>query len=115
MADIDEKHIFIGDTGNTAMVTEEEKSTRTLPAQAAQRHMAQAGEVFCPFGFTYMGSATVHYYSKVIDGGENPEFSHACQVNLGNTIEGHADLGWKSLQAALMKAYGREEPRTNKK
>ena len=106
-----EKTVLVGTTGNTATVTEETRSTRSLEAQHGQRLMAQAGELYCPLGFRYLGSAAVHYYSKEIDGGENPSFVHVCQTNVSKVNENHADLGWKALQAALMRSYGRAEPR----
>lgn len=105
------KNIYLGEGGSTAEVVEEDKNPRTLNAQYAQTLIGQAGKLMAPIGIDHIGSATVHYYAKKIDSGEAPVYVVVCQTDVRRVNEGHADLGWKSLKNALMKAFGRPEPK----
>lgn len=72
----------------------------------AQSNLKLSGLAIAPFGMVYHGSAVVHYYKK---SGTN-DFAFATQlVGLQTIEEGQADVGWKELKKALMKAYGRED------
>ena len=109
------KEVFVGNTGNTAEVIEESRSPRTEHAKASRDLVRRAGEMHCPVGATYLGSASIHYFSIEGMTSMQPQFFVACQVDVGKVVEGHADIGWKQLQKALMQSYGRNEPKRRKK
>lgn len=104
------KKVLIGDTGNKAEVSEEERDASSLDAQHAKALITQAGKLFAPIGSIYLGSATCHYYESS-PGTFQRQFFVACQTDVSLVEEGHADLGWKQLKSALMSAYGRKEPK----
>jgi redox-regulated HSP33 family molecular chaperone len=105
------KKLVLGDDPRARTdVTEETKNPHSLEAKHAQELMARAGEMFKADGAKYLGSATVHYYEKPTLHGTDIMF--ACQCNVEKVAENIADLGWKSLRGALMKAVGRKEPKT---
>jgi hypothetical protein len=103
------KSVFIGNTGHTAEVTEEDRDTTTEEAKHVKKLVARAGKMLCPMGSEYLGSGAVHYYSKA--GVSGPQYFIACQTDINKVVEGHADMGWKQLKSAFMKAYGRTEPK----
>lgn len=107
------KVTVLGQIGkNRAEITEEEKSVTSERAIHAQSLLKQAGELFAPDGAKYLGSATIHYYSKEAVA-SNPQFFCGCQVNLTmDVVEQHADLGHRQLKSALMRSFGRAEPKT---
>lgn len=109
MAEI-KKKLFVGDTGNRATVFEEEKNANSEIGEQLRMMVGAAGQLLCPIDFEYAGSATVFYYKK--DGLQGPDFVTACSTDVKKVEEQFADLGWKNLKAALMKAYGRAEPKT---
>jgi len=100
---------LIGDSGFKAEVTEENKNPKSIEGQRAASLIKRAGSYLCPVGFTYKGFAVVHFFEK--QAVEGPEYSMACQTEVKEVNEGHADIGWKSLRSALMNAYGRSDPR----
>lgn len=104
------KKVFVGNTGNKAEVTEEDKPANSEMGDALRRIVGEAGQLMVPIGFDYIGSATVFYYKK--DGLVGPEFVTACSTDVKKVEEQFADMGWKNLKAALMKAFRRAEPRT---
>lgn len=97
--------------GNRAEVIEEDREVESERARYSMDLVQRAGEVFKPVGADYLGTAVIHYYS-LEHLATNPQFFVACQTALKNVAEHHADLGWKQLQSALMKVYGRKEPKT---
>lgn len=104
------KQVFVGNTGNTAEVTEEFRPAQTELSQHGRDLVRKAGELHCPTGAKLIGAAAVFYYSDqsfVL----RPQFFSACQTDVGDVVENHADLGWKALQSALMKSYGRNDPK----
>lgn len=96
---------------NSAEVLEEERETNSQEAQYAMVLIKEAGRLFKPIGADYIGSAVIHYYSHEVLP-SHPQFFVACQTAMGDVAEQHADLGWKQLKSALMKVYGRKEPKT---
>ena len=114
MSEETKKEVFIGDSGNTAEVTEEFKSAQTLEAKYAKELLMKAGIVHQPDETKYLGSCAIHYYKK--DGLAGiPQYFVACQTDVAEVSEGHADIGWKQLRSAMMKSYGREEPKKVKR
>lgn len=105
------KNVYVGETGNKAEVTEETRNAQSLDAQYARSLVAQAGKMFTPLGSIYLGSACVHYYESAPTM-MNRQYFTACQTDVSVVEEQHADLGWKNLKSALMKAFGRKEPKT---
>lgn len=96
---------------NKAEVTVEEKDASTEHAQYAKSLIASAASHLSPIGADYLGSAVIHYYSQE-PLPSNPTFFTIVQLDLKKVEEQLADLGWKELRAAMMKSYGREEPKT---
>lgn len=103
------KKVFVGDEGQRATVEEEDRDVAAPIAIHTKNLVAQAGAMQTPTGAEYLGSAVVHYYSKKELFADN--FFVACQVDVKKVAEGHADVGWKQLKSAFMKAYGRAEPK----
>ncbi len=101
------KKVFVGNTGNRAEVTEEDKNAQSEMGEALRRIVGEAGRMMIPIGFDYAGSASVFYYKK--DGLLGPEFVTACSTDVAKVEEQLADLGHKNLRTALMKAFGRTE------
>ena len=94
---MEEKSLYIGNSGNKATVTEESRATDTVEAKHLKSLVARAGKQLCPLGADYLGSATVHYYAK--EGLEGPIYFVGCQADVKKVAEGHADLGWKQLKS----------------
>lgn len=104
------KKVVLGeDPRARAEMSEETKNPNSIEARYGQSLMLQAGKLFEPLGSRYLGSATVHFYEKPTLSGADIFF--ACQCNVEKVAENIADLGWKSLRSALMKACGRKEPK----
>ena len=99
---------------NKAEVTVEERDAYGEGAQHAKTLVERAGKMFTPEGAKYLGSATIHYYSKE-QIASNPSYFHLCQVHIGPVVEQHADLGWKELKSVMMKTYGRNDPKEVKR
>lgn len=108
-------------TGNRAKVEETALNPKTERSVEAQRRLTSAGELLAPQGAKYLGSAAVHFYAfdagkasgMVISGKD--EYATVEQTRVDGVNEGLADFGWKQLQKALMKAFGRTPPRTVKR
>lgn len=105
------KDVYIGDTGNKAEVEEETRNPTTLGARHSMDLIKRAAELHLPLGATYVGSAVVHYYEKETLTGQ-PQYFVACHCDVKKVVEQHADLGWKQLKSSLMRAYGRNDPKT---
>lgn len=106
------KSIVYGDIGsNRATVTEEELDI--TPYGPERDLLKKAGKGCCPIGDAkYLGSAAIHYYSRETLP-SSPEFFVVCQTaDMKGVVENHADLGYRQLKTALMKVFGRKEPRT---
>lgn len=103
------KKVFIGETGNKAEVTEENRDPKSEEATYGKVLMREAGRLHRPIGYDHVGSAAIHYYEK--KGLLGPEVIHVCQTDVRNVEEYHADLGWKALQTAFRQSYGRAEPK----
>lgn len=105
------KSIMYGDLGsNRATVTEEELDL--TPFGSEQALLRRAGKGCSPLGDAkYLGSAAIHYYSREVLP-SNPEYFVICQtVDMKGVVEHHADVGYRQLKTALMKVFGRKEPR----
>lgn len=108
---MEEKETYYSET-HKAEINREVRATNTDEKyQQACAKVRQAGEVVAPLGTNYLGTACVHFYSHQV--GES--WSFVCQPLAGKTPEHVADYGWKELRKALMRFYGRPEPRTNTK
>ena len=103
---------FIGNTGNRADIIEEDRNAQSEDARYGRELVAQAGDLFKPEGFELKGTATVFYYEKPTLTKLGQEFVYACQTDVSKVNENVADIGWKGLKNALMKAFGREQPKT---
>jgi hypothetical protein len=106
------KNLYIGDSGNKAEVVEEDRNANDEMAHYSRDLMRKAGAFHAPIGTDYLGSAVVHYYTKQGLNESTKEFFAVCQTDVTRVSEGHGDIGWKQLKAALMKSYGRSEPKT---
>jgi hypothetical protein len=107
------KKVLLGDTGNRAEVFEEDKSTKSVDAVHAKELLNRAGTLHKPLGAKYLGYAIVHYYEteNALMPSQKTYFV-ACHTDVAKVNEGHADIGWKQLKSALMKSYGRDDPKT---
>lgn len=110
MSDEVNKKVFIGDSGTKAEVSEVDRDPNNTSAHYTRDLMRKAGDFQAPIGSKYLGSAVVHYYSKDGMDEESKSYFSVCQCDVRKVDEGHADMGWKMLKSALMKAYGRSEP-----
>jgi hypothetical protein len=95
-------------SGNVATVTTHEMQGSDFKVKRANKLVREAGTEICPFNQKYLGSAVVHYYNN--GDAIAPVLNVVCQVTLDAVDEGHADFGWKRLQEALMKSFGRSVP-----
>lgn len=112
MEDIKTKKLATTDQpgGHRATVTEETINAHSFEAKHAQELIGKAGKFMAPLNAHYMGSAVVHYYQ--VDQIDGMDQLFLCQCNVKEITEVVADLGWKQLRSALMKALGRAEPKT---
>lgn len=104
------KRVLVGESGNIAEITEEDRSPDTEDAKHSRSLMEHAARQYCPLGADYLGFAVVFYYSKT-SLPSNPQFFTACQTSVVNVPEQFADVGHKQLRTALMSAYGRSQPK----
>jgi hypothetical protein len=106
------KKVFYGNDGVRATVIEEDRDPRTEESLQAKTLLRNAARLHQPLGSDYLGSAVVHYFSKPGLMESDKTYFFVCGTSVTEIEEGVADLGWKTLRTALMKAYGREEPKT---
>lgn len=97
---------------NRAEVTEEDRETNTEMGQHAKGLIRQAGVLYRPLGSEYLGSAVVHFY-KNEPLPSHPTYFVLTHVTLDGAVsEHHANVGYQQLKSALMKSFGRKEPKT---
>lgn len=100
--------------GNRVDASEEELTPNSARAQHAKELIIRAAEIHKPLEADYLGSAVVHFYKRDILANQQSLFV-ACQTNMeGVTDEQHASLGWAQLRSAMMKRWGRKDPKTTK-
>lgn len=77
-------------------------------AMDTNHHLKRALDVACPQGYFPVGvGAFLMYKSKVV----NDDYAFVCATPIGGASEGMCDIGWKRLRSALMRTFGRSEPR----
>lgn len=108
---MEEKETYYSSTHKAEITREVRKSDTAENFQKACASVKKAGELVAPPGTSYIGSACFHIYGHQT--GE--AWSFVSQPLTGTAPEHVADYGWKELRKALMRFYGRPEPRTNTK
>jgi len=81
-------------------------SSSTEESRLSKDHIKKSGLLLSTPSFMYAGSATVHYYTHVLD---PQKFQFVTVVNTEKINEHMADFGWKELRKSLMKNFGHED------
>lgn len=108
---MEEKETYYSTTHKAEISRETRSAQADAQIERANHKIREAGKELAPFGCHYLGSACFHVYRD--DVGNAWRF--ACQPLIGQAPEEAADFGWKELRKALMRFFGRPEPRTNSK
>jgi hypothetical protein len=91
-------------TENTEYVKDD-----TQLAMDTNHYLKRSGEAAMPHDHFYVGSAAFHIYKHK---NMQDSFAFICATPIGAASEGMCDVGWKRLRSALMRSFGRAEPRS---
>lgn len=93
-------------TENTTVIQDSEQM-----ALDVNHYIKRSGDAGAVPGYFYVGSACFHMYkSKIVA----DDYNFMCATPIGAASEGMCDIGWKRLRSALMRTFGRAEPKRRK-